>query len=125
MKLIFELARFCLVILAVGGMFYAARYSMSQGIQTVIASQPPAPKLMEPPRFDTFRDCELIPLYGTKSSKPPCKFELSPPPKPAPIPVQTMSKADAEKAGLWFLLSTLALPLALGGAVAVAYLIKE
>ena len=63
MKVIFELGRLCLMILAVGGMFYAARYSMSQGIQTVIASQPPPEELvMDPPRFDKFRDCELIPL---------------------------------------------------------------
>jgi len=123
MKVIFELARLCLMVLAVAGMFYAARYSMSQGIQTVIASQPPPPKLAEGPRFDTFRDCELIPVYGTKSSKPPCKFEPAPLPKPQPI--VTMSKADSEKAGLWFLLSTLALPLALGGVVALAYVIRD
>ena len=54
MKVFFEIARFCLAVVAVGFMFYAAQYSMSQGIQTVIASQPPAPKLMETPRFDTF-----------------------------------------------------------------------
>ena len=114
-KVMFELARFCLAAIAVGFLLYAHQYSMSQGIQTVIASQPPMPKVMDAPRFDTFQDCELIPLYGSEPAKPPCRFEASPPPPPAPI--QTISKAESEKAGLWFLLSVLALPLALGGAV--------
>ena len=119
MKVVIELARFCLAILAIGLMFYGYQYSMSQGIHTVIAAQPPTPKLMDPPSFDTFQDCELIPLYGSQSHKPPCKFEAAPPPPPAPI--QTMSKADSEKAAFWFLLSALSLPLALGGAVAIGY----
>jgi hypothetical protein len=109
MKALFGLGRLGLAVVAVGLMFYAYQYSMSQAIQTVIASQPPMPELMDPPAFDTFRDCDLIPLYESK--KPPCKFEPRPPPIEA-APIHQMSKADSEKATLWFMLAALALPLA-------------
>lgn len=112
-----NLGRLCLAIAAVGLMLYGYQYSMSQAIHTVIASQPPPPKLADPPRFN-FSDCDLgLTLYG--SPRKPCQFEARPLPAPQPIP--QMSKADSEKAGLWFLFAALALPLALGGAAVAGY----
>jgi hypothetical protein len=125
MKIPFGLGRFCLGVVAVGLMFYAYQYAMSQAIHTVIASQPPMPKLADPPRFADFNGCDLgLTLSGSKPVRP-CRFELRPPPaSPAPLP--QMSKGDSETAALWFMLAALALPLALGGAaVAGLWVIKD
>ena len=119
------LGRLCFAILAIGMMLYAYQYAMSQAIHTVIDSQPPMPKLADPPSFNAFNDCDLgFTLSGSRSGRP-CQFELQPPPAtPAPIP--EMSKADSEKAGLWFVLAAIALPLALGGAaVAGLWVMKD
>ena len=124
MKVVFELGRFCLAIAVVGLLFYGYQYSMSQGMQAVIASQPPMPAFADPPAFDTFQDCEVIPLYGSRPAKPPCQFKpFSPLPEPAPI--HTMSKAESQKASGWFLLSGLALPLAFGTAALLGYLLLK
>jgi hypothetical protein len=125
MKIPFGLGRFCLGVAAVGLMFYACQYAMSQAIHTVIASQPPMPKLADPPRFDNFGGCDLgLTLSGSRPARP-CRFELRPPPVSA-APLPQMSKGDSEKAALWFMLAALALPLALGGAaVAGLWVIKD
>jgi hypothetical protein len=121
MKVVFQLARLCLAVAAVGLMFYGYQYSMSQAMRTVIESQPATPVLMEPPAFDTFQDCQLIPTY--RSNSPPCQFKPYQPPEP--VPLQTMSKADSEKASRWFLLSGLTLPLAFGAAACLGYLLLK
>jgi hypothetical protein len=106
-------------------MFYAYQYAMSQAIHTVIASQPPMPKLADPPRFDEFSGCDLgLTVSGPRPGRP-CRFELRPPPV-TPTPIPEMSKTDSETAGLWFVLAALALPLALGGAaVAGLWVFKD
>jgi hypothetical protein len=106
-------------------MFYAYQYAMSQAIHTVIASQPPMPKLADPPRFDEFSGCDLgLNLSGPRPARP-CRFELRPPPL-TPTPIPEMSKTDSETATLWFVLAALALPLALGGAaVAGLWVFKD
>jgi len=109
------LGRLCFTIFAVAMMLYAYQYAMSQAIHTVIASQPPAPKLADPPAFTAYSGCDLgLTLSGSRPARP-CRFELSPP-AVSPTPIPEMSKTDSEKAGLWFVLAALALPLALGGA---------
>lgn len=116
----FGLGRLFFALAAVGLMFYGYQYAMTQAIHTVIASQPPMPKLADPPSFNDFSGCDLgLTLSGTHSARP-CQFELRPPPvTPAPIP--EMSKADSAKAALWFMFAALALPLALGGAAAAGF----
>ena len=125
MKVLSQLGRVCLAVTAVGMMFCVYQNAMSQAIHTVIVSQPPMPKLADPPRFDNFSGCDLgLNLSGPRPARP-CRFELQPlPTTPAPIPV--MSKTDSETAALWFVFATLALPLALGGAaVAGLWLFKD
>src|SRR5258705_7167224 len=102
MKVPFSLGRFCLGVVGVGLMFYAYQYAMSQAIHTVIASQPPMPKLADPPRFDTFSGCDLgLTLSGSKPARP-CRFEGRPL-AVSPAPIAQMSKDDSEKAALWFM----------------------
>src|SRR5258708_8881483 len=112
MRILSQLGRVCLAVAAVGMMFYAYQYAMTQAIHTVIVSQPPMPKLADPPRFDNFSGCDLgWDLSGPRPARP-CRFELQPlPATPAPIPV--MSKTDSETAALWFAFPALSLPLAL------------
>ena len=114
----FGLGRLFLAVAAVGLMFYGYQYAMTQAIHTVIASQPPMPKLADPPSFNGGCDLGLT-LSGTHSARP-CQFELRPPPV-TPVPIAEMSKADSAKAALWFMFAALALPLALGGAAAAGY----
>jgi hypothetical protein len=101
-------------------MFYGYQYAMSQAIRTVIASQPPLPKLADPPSFNDFSGCDLgLTLSGSRSARP-CQFELRPLPE-SPLPIPEMSKADSKKAALWFMFAAMALPLALGGAAAAGF----
>jgi hypothetical protein len=105
-------------------MYYGYQYAMSQAIHTIIASQPPMPKLAPAPSFD-LGGCDLglnAGLYKpdrSGPSLPPCRFDPPAPPKAEPI--VTMTKADAKKASLWFLLATFALPLALGAAALAGF----
>src|SRR5258706_7892592 len=95
------LGRLCLTIFAVAMMLYAYQYAMSQAIHTVIASQPPMPKLADPPSFTAFSGCDLgLTLSGSRPARP-CRFEARTPPV-SPTPIPEMSKADSEKAALWF-----------------------
>ena len=125
MRILTQLGRVCLAGVAVGFMFYAYQYAMSEAIHTVIASQPPTPKLADPPRFDNFSNCDLgLNLSGSRPAKP-CRFELQPLPA-TPVPIPEMRKTDSETAALWFVLAALALPVALGGAaVAGLWLFKD
>ena len=107
-----------------GCVFYGYQYAMTQGVKTLIAAQPPMPKLAPAPSFD-FGNCDLgitTSLYGQDSGpyRPPCRFD--PPPAPPKIePVVTMSKADSEKVGFWFILAAIGLPLGLFGVAAFGY----
>jgi hypothetical protein len=120
----FSIGRIFMAIAAVALMYYGYQYAMSQAIHTIIASQPPAPKLMPAPSFN-FDNCDLgltSGLYGADRGgqyRPPCRFDPPTPPKAEPI--VTMTKADSKKASLWFLLATFALPLALGAAALAGF----
>src|SRR6266851_4930411 len=95
MRILSGLGRACFAVVAVGLMFYAYQYAMSEAIHTVIASQPPMPKLADPPRFDNLSGCDLgLNLSGTRPARP-CRFELQPPPT-TPTPIPEMSKTDSE-----------------------------
>jgi hypothetical protein len=115
MRILSGLGRTCLAVVAVGLMFSAYQYAMSQAIHAVIASQPPMPKLADPPSFTEFNGCDLGLTLSQSRPTRPCRFELNPPPV-TPVPIPEMSKADSETAALWFIFAALALPLALGGA---------
>jgi hypothetical protein len=118
------IGRVFVTLALVACVFYGYQYAMTQGIKTLIASQPPMPKLAPAPSFD-FGGCDLginTTLYGQDRSgpyRPPCRFDPPPPPKAEPI--VTMSKADSEKIGFWFILAALGLPLGLGGVAAFGY----
>src|SRR5258706_12500083 len=102
------LGRLCFTIFAVAMMLYAYQYAMSQAIHTVIASQPPAPKLADPPAFTAYSACDLgLTLSGSRPARP-CRFELSPP-AASPTPIPMLSKPNSEKSGLWCELPSLAL----------------
>jgi hypothetical protein len=113
-----------LVVAFAGVMLYGFRYSMHQAIQTVIDSEPPPTKLADTPSFSSFEGCDFgATLYGSAPSRP-CEF--TPPTIPeTPTPVQTMSKADSEKAASWFGLAALLLPLGLGGAAVAGYFLTR
>jgi hypothetical protein len=53
MRILTQLGRVCLAVVTIGLMFYAFQYSMPEAIHTVIDSQPPAPKLADPPGSTT------------------------------------------------------------------------
>ena len=115
------IGRIFVTLAAVALMFYGYQYAMTQGIKSLIAAQPPAPKLAPAPSFD-LGGCDLgLSSYGERSGppKPPCRFDVPAPPKVEPI--LTMSKEDSARIGLWFILANLAVPLALGGIALAGY----
>ena len=116
----FGFGQLLFVLAAIGLALYGFRYAVSEGIRTAIASQPPPAKLAAPPSFSAFEGCDLgLTLYEARPSRP-CDF--TPPQNPeTPAPIQTMSEADSEKAGAWFMLAGLGLPLALGFAALAGY----
>ena len=121
----FNVVRLLAGLAIVGMIIFGARYSMTQAIQTIITSQPPEQKITSAPAFD-FSGCDFGATlgqpwhYGDPSASRPCNFELKASPVPA-APIPAMTKENSETASLWFLIAALALPLGLGGAMAVTF----
>jgi len=121
-----SIGKIFMAIALVAAMFYGYQYAMSQAIHTVIASQPPPAKLAPAPSFD-FSGCDLginSTLYGrdrSGPSLPPCRFDPPAPPKAEPI--ATMSKEDAKKASIWFMLAGVGFPLMLMGAALAGFMV--
>ncbi|HXP75186.1 MAG TPA: hypothetical protein VN823_13660 [Stellaceae bacterium] len=115
MRFRFGLAEFILAVIALGAVAYGFRYAVTQGLQIVIASQPPAVKPSDTyPSFD-WAGCDLGLSKSRAIVSKPCRFEPTPAPEPQAFPVQLMSEADSQKAALWFSSAGL---LPLGGGVA-------
>lgn len=116
----FRFAEFILAVIALGAMAYGFRYAVTQGLQIVITSQPPAVKPVDSPySFDSSCDLGLSKSRAIVSK--PCRFEPTPAPEPQTSPLQLMSEADSKSAALWFSSAGL-LPLGVG-AVAVLVLL--
>ncbi len=121
----FSLGRLFAGLAIVAMMLFGARYAMTQAIQTLIASQPPAQKIASAPAFGS-SGCSFATNYGRPwhygdpSAAMPCQVELKPP-AVAASPIPAMSKQDSETASLWFMLVAGLLPLGLGGVAAVIF----
>jgi hypothetical protein len=122
MRFRFGLAEFIIAVLALGAMAYGFRYAVTQGLQIVIASQPPAVKPSDSyPSFD-WTSCDLGLSKSRAIVSKPCRFEPTPYAEPQALPVQQMSEADSRKAALWFSSAGL-LPLGVGIVAALVLLI--
>lgn len=127
------LGRSCFAVVTVGLMFYIYEYSVTQAVRTAVSSQSQAPKLASGPSSD-LSGCGInTDAFGTSSYGQPgyvassrCNFD-SPPaapkpkPSPAPAPIPQVTKTESTTANLWFIAAALALPLGLGGAMALVF----
>jgi len=105
-----------LVAFAIGAMLF--RTGVSEGLKTVIASEPPPAKVEQAPSFTGWAGCGLDEA-GRFENPLRCRMEMraaQSTPTIAPAPVQMMTRHESEKASGWFLLAGLAFPIALGGA---------
>jgi len=117
----FRFAEFILAVIALGAVAYGFRYAVTQGLEIVIASQPPAVKPVDSPySFDA--GCNLG--FGTSRAvvSKPCRWDPTPAPEPQAFPLQLMSEADSQKAALWFSSAGL-LPLGVGVVAVLVLLI--
>ncbi len=122
MRLRFGFAEFVIAVIALAAMVYGFRYMVTQGLEVVIASQPPAVKPVDSyPAFD-WSGCDLGLSQPRAIVSKPCRFEPTPYSVPQPMPVQTMSEADSKKAALWFSSAGL-LPLGVGVVATLVLLI--
>ena len=110
-----------LAALVTGG--YAARHAFSEGMHIVIASQP------GPPKYDSSSisvwdgPCSLDSNFQYKN---PAQCEMQkryPSSTPSPEPIKSISKKDSEKAGAWLMLAAFAVPLSLGAAALIGFLL--
>jgi hypothetical protein len=97
----FGFAEIIVTVLALGAIAYGARYMVTQGLEVVIASQPPAVKSAD--TYTSFDWASCNQGFGGSRAivSKPCRYEptyLD----PQPMPVQTMSEADSKKVALWF-----------------------
>lgn len=118
----FRFIEFVLAVAALGAVVYGARYMVGEGLEVVVASQPPRQTYADTPIID-WNGCNV----GLTTSRPsaaskPCRFEPTPYSAPQAFPIQTMSEADSKKAGLW-LASAGLLPLAVGAVAALVLLV--
>src|SRR5579862_7862707 len=121
MRFRFGLAEFVIAVLALGAIAYGFRYAVTQGLQVVVASQPPAVKPSDTyPSFD-WANCDLGWGKSRAIVSKPCRFEPTPAPEPQASPLKLMSEADSQKAALWFSSAGL-LPLGVGVVAAIALL---
>lgn len=106
------------------------RYALSQGLHTVIASQPAPAKGAAIPsmEYPSWRGCALD-SYGRQENALRCKMEVRAAAAGRPLvvhaskPIDTLTKTQSEEATAWFMVTAFAIPLALAGAAMMAYLI--
>jgi hypothetical protein len=111
--------------LVVGG--YVARHAFSEGMHTVIASQPGPAKYDDSPRFGVSSACRLDSHLQYQNSLQ-CRMEGHAAGDENPLvfhakPIPTMTKAESEKASGWFMLAAFAVPLSLGVAAVLGFLL--
>ncbi|MBV9062428.1 MAG: hypothetical protein JOY77_05815 [Alphaproteobacteria bacterium] len=112
-----------LVALVVGG--YVARHAFSEGMHTVIASQP-GPAAYESTRIGPSPACQMESNFQVRNPLQ-CQMEMRASREESLVfhakPPQGMSKAQSETASGWFMLAALAVPLSLGAAALFAFLL--
>jgi hypothetical protein len=111
--------------LVVGG--YVARHAFSEGMHTVIASQPGPAKYDDSPRFGVSSACRLD-SHLQYQNPLQCRMEGHAAGDENPLvfhakPVPTMTKAESEKASGWLMLAAFAVPLSLGVAAVLGFLL--
>ena len=121
MRFRFGLAEFILAVLALGAVAYGFRYAVTQGLQIVIASQPPTVKPVDSP-FSFNAGCDLGLSQSRSIVSKPCRYEPTTYTAPQALPIQQMSEADSQKAALWFSSAGLS-PLGVGVVAVLALLI--
>ena len=112
-----------IVALVAGG--YVARHAFTEGMHTILTSQPAMPKWVSPGPSMWDGPCSLDSHLQYKNPAA-CRMQSlssSSTVVSTPSPIQTMSKAESEKAGSWFMLAAFAIPLSLGGAALIGFLI--
>jgi len=105
----------------IGG--YVARHAFSEGMHTIIAAQSARPKFESAP-VTTLGGCQLD-SHLQYANPLRCRMEMrNAPPFPAPVaPVETMMKTQSETAGGWLMLAVFAVPLSLGLAGLLGFLL--
>jgi hypothetical protein len=119
--------KYLLLIAALIGGGLLARHAFTEGLHTVIASQPPMPKLETPSLTMWDGPCKLD--SNLQVANPlRCQMERRAAGTGTPLvyhakPIPTMTKAESEKAGGWFMLAAFAVPLSLGAAAVLGFLL--
>jgi hypothetical protein len=114
-----------LAALVAGG--YVARHAFSEGMHTVIASERGPPKYDDSPSFGLSSACRLDSNLQYQNPLQ-CRMERRAAGDENPLvfhakPIPTMTKADSEKASGWFMLAAFAVPLSLGVAAVLGFLL--
>jgi hypothetical protein len=112
--------------LAVGVLLF--RHAMSEGLHTVIASERrPMPKVESPALTMWDGACKLD--SNLQVANPlRCRMEMRAAGGDNPLvfrakPISTMTKAESESASGWFMLAVFAIPLSLGAAAFMGFLL--
>ncbi|MFL6689075.1 MAG: hypothetical protein ACJ8IR_02650 [Alphaproteobacteria bacterium] len=105
----------------IGG--YVARHAFSEGIHTIIAAEPATPKFESAP-VTTLGSCQLD-SHLQYSNPLRCRMEMRNAPAFAAhvAPLETMTKAQSETASGWLMLAMFAVPLSLGLAGLLGFLL--
>ena len=117
------------IVLAAGlaGGVLLFRHAMSEGLHTVIASERPMPKVESPTLTMWDGACKLD--SNLQVANPlRCQMEMRAERSENPLvfhakPIPTMTKAESEKASGWFMLAAFAIPLSLGAAAVLGFLL--
>ncbi len=105
----------------IGG--YVARHAFSEGMHTIIAAQPAVPKF-ESSSVTTLGGCQLD-SHLQYSNPLRCRMEMrNATALPAhAAPIETITKEQSETAGGWLMLAVFAVPLSLGLAGLLGFLL--
>jgi hypothetical protein len=123
-----SILKILLVLVAIIGGGYVARHAFSQGMHMVIAAQP-GPAKVESPAISPLPGCQLDSKLQYANPLQ-CRMERRAAGDENPLvfhakPIQSMTKAQSETTGGWFLLAVFAVPLSLIVAAVFGFLLFQ
>ena len=121
--------RAALVLLAVIALQQFASHAMTEGLQSLIDSQPPPVKASPATPIVGWANCDLHIQTDLNDSyyRPPHPCEIAGPKVVLPTvsPDASMTPGASEQVMTWFLIAAIGIPLTFGGAILGAYWIAR
>ena len=127
MRAVDGVLKYLLLAVGVAAGVLLFRHAMSEGLHTIIASERPMPKVESPTLTMWDGACKLD--SNLQVANPlRCKMEMRAAGSENPRvfhanPIPTMTKAESETASGWFMLAAFAIPLSLGAAAILGFLL--